>query len=74
MTEPGERQEGVVKWFNDEKGFGFITPDDGSADLFVDFRAIEKQGFKGLKEGERVSFVVELGQKGSQAKQVRDLD
>ncbi|KAG6157968.1 hypothetical protein E4U37_006633 [Claviceps purpurea] len=67
----GDRQAGVVKWFNDEKGYGFITPADGGADLFVHFRAIEVQGFKALKEGQAVSFVAEQGQKGMQAAQVR---
>ncbi|KAG5971571.1 hypothetical protein E4U55_001175 [Claviceps digitariae] len=66
-----ERQEGVVKWFNDEKGYGFITPNDGSADLFVHFRSIEIQGFKALKEGQTVTFVPENGNKGMQASQVR---
>ena len=64
------RQTGTVKWFNDEKGFGFITPQDGGDDLFVHFKAIETDGFKSLKEGQRVSFVAEQGQKGMQAAQV----
>ncbi|KAG5995265.1 hypothetical protein E4U43_003066 [Claviceps pusilla] len=71
MAEQQDRQAGVVKWFNDEKGYGFITPSDGGADLFVHFRAIEVQGFKALKEGQSVSFVAEQGQKGMQAAQVR---
>lgn len=65
------RQSGTVKWFNDEKGFGFITPHGGGDDLFVHFRAIESDGFKSLKEGQIVSFVAEQGQKGMQAAQVR---
>lgn len=65
------RQTGTVKWFNDEKGFGFITPEGGGGDLFVHFKAIESDGFKSLKEGQRVSFVAEQGQKGMQAAQVR---
>lgn len=60
----GERVGGTVKWFNDEKGFGFITPDEGGSDLFVHFRSIQRQGFKSLKEGERVSYVAEEGGKG----------
>ena len=58
---------GTVKWFNDSKGFGFITPDDGSEDLFAHFSAINMNGFKTLKEGERVSFDVVDGPKGKQA-------
>jgi len=67
----GERIKGTVKWFNDEKGFGFITPDGGGDDLFVHFKAIESDGFKSLKEGQKVSFVPEQGQKGMQAANVR---
>ncbi|KAF9190784.1 Cold shock protein Cspa2, partial [Haplosporangium sp. Z 27] len=63
------RQIGSVKWFNDEKGFGFITPQDGGDDLYVHFKAIESDGFRSLKEGQTVSFVAEKGQKGMQAAQ-----
>lgn len=63
---------GIVKWFNDGKGYGFITPEDGSKDLFVHFNAIESSGgFKSLKEGDRVEFEVTQGQKGPQATNVR---
>ncbi|WP_342379803.1 cold-shock protein [Myxococcus stipitatus] len=68
-----ERQRGTVKWFNDEKGYGFITPESGS-DLFVHFRAIEGNGFKSLKEGQAVTFEAVQGQKGLQADKVRAED
>ena len=66
-----ERQTGTVKWFNDAKGFGFITPDGGGGDLFVHFRAIEGAGFKSLQEGQKVSYEAVQGQKGLQADKVR---
>jgi CspA family cold shock protein len=65
------RQIGTVKWFNDEKGFGFITPQGGGDDLFVHFKSIESDGFKSLKEGQTVSFISAKGQKGMEAKEVR---
>ncbi|MEU4119640.1 cold-shock protein [Kitasatospora sp. NPDC028055] len=65
-----DRQYGTVKWFNDEKGFGFISPESGP-DLFVHFRAIESTGFKSLVEGQKVSFEAVQGQKGMQADKVR---
>ena len=61
---------GTVKWFDEAKGFGFITPDDGSADVFVHFSAIVGEGFKTLAEGQAVSFEVRKGPKGLQADQV----
>ncbi len=61
---------GTVKWFNETKGFGFLTQDNGGADVFVHFRAIASEGFKTLNEGQKVSFVVEQGQKGLQASNV----
>ena len=62
---------GSVKWFNDAKGFGFITPDDGGDDLFAHFSAIVDSGFKSLKEGERVSFDVTEGPKGKLASNIQ---
>ena len=64
---------GTVKWFNDAKGFGFITPEDKGADLFVHFRSIVGSGFKSLQEGQRVSFKAVKGQKGMQADEVQVL-
>ncbi|MEI5637763.1 MULTISPECIES: transcription antiterminator/RNA stability regulator CspE [unclassified Pseudoalteromonas] len=61
---------GVVKWFNEEKGFGFITQENGGKDVFVHFRSIVSDGFKTLTEGQTVSFTVEEGQKGPQASNV----
>jgi CspA family cold shock protein len=62
---------GTVKWFNSEKGYGFITPDDGSKDLFVHFSGIEGDGYKSLNEGQKVEFEATQGQKGPQASKVR---
>ncbi len=62
---------GTVKWFNDAKGFGFITPEDGSEDVFVHFSAIAADGFKSLAEGQRVQYEVVRGDKGLQARDVR---
>lgn len=64
-------QTGTVKWFNDAKGFGFITPEAGGDDLFAHFSAIQGQGFKSLAEGQRVSFDVTNGPKGLQASNIR---
>ncbi len=62
---------GTVKWFNDAKGFGFITPDEGGDDLFAHFSAIVATGYKSLKEGEKVTFDVTEGPKGKQASNIQ---
>ena len=66
-----DRQSGTVKWFNDAKGFGFISPEDAGDDLFVHFRAIQGSGFKSLQEGQKVTFITVKGPKGLQADQVQ---
>ncbi len=65
---------GTVKWFSNEKGYGFITPEDGSKDVFVHFSGIEGDGYKSLNEGQRVEYTVTQGQKGPQATGVRPID
>ncbi|WP_028357822.1 cold-shock protein [Brackiella oedipodis] len=62
-----QKQLGTVKWFNDAKGFGFITPEAGGEDLFAHFSSIQMSGFKTLKEGQKVSFIITDGPKGKQA-------
>ena len=63
-------QQGTVKWFDQEKGYGFIIPDEGGEDLFVHYSAIEGGGFRNLEEGEKVSYEVGQGRKGPQAQNV----
>jgi cold shock protein len=65
--------QGTVKWFNSSKGYGFIAPDDGGADVFVHHTAILADGFRNLEENQRVEFTAGRGQKGPQAEQVRPL-
>lgn len=67
------RKTGVVKWFNEEKGFGFVTPDDGTKDVFVHHTAINGHGFKNLNEGDRIEFDTEAGDKGPKAVNVTKL-
>ncbi|ROH91800.1 cold-shock protein [Stagnimonas aquatica] len=64
---------GIVKWFNDTKGFGFITPEGGGEDLFAHFKEIQGTGFKTLKEGQRVEYTAQRGPKGMQATQIKPL-
>jgi cold shock protein len=67
----GQRTRGTVKWFNDSKGFGFITPEDGGEDVFVHFSSIAVEGFRSLSEGQRVEYEVAHGERGLQAKNVQ---
>ena len=64
---------GTVKWFNSEKGFGFIAPDDGSDDVFAHYSAISSSGYRSLEEGQKVEFDVTQGNKGLQAENIRPL-
>jgi CspA family cold shock protein len=69
-----ERELGVVKWFNGEKGYGFIQRDNGEKDVFVHFSAINAEGFRTLREGQRVEFEVAEGEKGPQAQNVEVIE
>jgi len=66
-----KREHGTVKWYDDEKGMGFITPQSGGEELFVHFKMIETDGFKTLTEGQHVTYVAQKGLKGMQAAEVR---
>jgi CspA family cold shock protein len=73
ITKEISMAQGTVKWFNGEKGFGFITPDNGGTDVFVHFSAIVSNGYRSLDENQRVEFDTTQGQKGPQAENVRPL-
>lgn len=67
-------QYGTVKWFNDAKGFGFISPEDGTADVFAHYSAIQAKGFRSLQEGQRVQYDVTQGPKGAQASNIAPVE
>jgi CspA family cold shock protein len=68
-----DKQTGTVKWFNDAKGFGFITPANGGEDLFAHFKEVQGSGFKSLREGQQVEFIAARGPKGMQATRIQPL-
>lgn len=68
-----DKQTGTVKWFNESKGFGFITPTEGGGDLFAHFKEIQASGFKTLTEGQKVEFIPARGPKGMQATKIQPL-
>ena len=70
MKESNNMAQGTIKWFSDEKGYGFVTPEGGAKDVFVHFSALKGEGFKSLREGERISFDTVAGPKGEQAANV----
>ena len=70
-TEPDARRTGVVRWYSEEKGYGFLAPDDGGEDVFVRYSAIEGDGFRTLAEGQRVTFVTGSDGRGPRASEVR---
>lgn len=67
-------ETGIVKWFNEQKGYGFITPDNGSDDVFVHYSEIQQEGYKSLQEGQKVNFEIGQGKKGPQAQAVTFLE
>jgi len=69
-----EREKGTVKWFNGEKGFGFIAPEDGTKDVFVHYSSIQVDGYRTLKENQKVEFVIVQGDKGPQAQDVKVIE
>ena len=73
-VQDGQRVTGTVSWFNDGKGYGFIERETGEKDVFVHFSAIKKQGFRTLREGQKVTFIIKRGEKGLQAAEVETID